>query len=85
MIQMCVESTGNGIRTGRTGDKGNGEYGIGTGRTGDTGYEVYKEPAGGETLDNGDSLNCLNMEIIALEMPAFDDDKGIESDSVEDN
>ena len=76
MIQMCVESTGNGIRTGRTGDKGNGEYGIGTGRTGDTGHEVYKEPEDGERSDNRDSQGCLNMEIIASEMPAFDDDEG---------
>ena len=34
LIQMCVESTGNGI---------------GTGKTADTGDEVYEEPVGGET------------------------------------
>ena len=67
---MCVESTTNGI---------------GTDRTGDTGHEVYEEPADEETWDNGDSQDRLKMEIIALEMRAFDDEEGLESDPEEDN
>ena len=67
---MCVESTGNGI---------------GIGETGDTGDEVYEEPADEETRENGDSQDRLNIEIIALEMREFDDEEGIESDSEEDN
>ena len=69
-IEMCVESTGNGI---------------GTGETGDTGDEVSEEPADEETRENGDSQDRLNIEIIALEMREFDDEEGIESDSEEDN
>ena len=66
---MCVESTGNGI---------------GTGKTADTGDEVYEEPVGGETQDNRDSQDGLTMEIIASEMRAFDDEQALESDSEED-